>query len=132
MKFKKCIAIALLAATVPLTAFKPHEKAEKPVTITTEGKAWWFAYYTDVNAKKYYITDVYNNNCNHCANETRDAFRKWLILNDYSNSPSITQITALHDVKESSAEERREKQIIKFKEMNYTVVKVGFTYDDEK
>lgn len=95
-----------------------------------QGKAYWYSFYNNGIDKKLYITQVYNNDCNHCSNQINEAFKKWLILNDYENHVTIVNINSLQDIEEPSLEERREKTILKYKGYNYAIVKVNFTYNE--
>ena len=98
---------------------------------TNEGKAYWISYYNNGRDKKLYITQVYNNDCNHCNNEITAAFKKWLILNDYENTVSTVNIDNLNDIEEASLEKRRENTILKYKSYGYSIVRVGFSYKEE-
>lgn len=99
-------------------------------TQSNEGKAWWCTYYLDEVNMKLYISYVYNNDCDHCSNEITADFKKWLILNDYVNSPSAVNITSLHDVNEKSLEERRKDTLLKYKERGFAVFNLSYKYNN--
>lgn len=125
----KLLTILLLIASVSLVSFTVNEAV--PMQRKNAGKAWWYSYYVNDPAKKIYITEVYNNDCYYCNNETSEAFKKWLIMNDYDHKASTLHIICLRDSKESSAKERRDETIYKYKQKDYAVIKVGFTYKED-
>lgn len=131
----KAFFYLFFAITISLMAFKtPHIHSynlENTNIKTVEGKAYWISYYNNGRDKKLYITQVYNNDCNHCNNEITTAFKKWLILNDYENTVSAVNIDNLNDIEEASLEKRRENTILKYKGYGYSIVRVGFSYEED-
>lgn len=130
---KKIIPLALtVLASIFLCSFNDIKltKSELENDSAKLGKAYWYSYYNDGTDKKLYITQVYNTDCDHCGNEIKEAFKKWLILNDYENAVSKVNIDSLHDIDEGSLEKRRESTIIKYKGYDYTIVRVNFTYNE--
>lgn len=99
----------------------------KPV-LKSQGKAWWCTYY--LKGTTMYLTKVYNNDCNHCQNEISAAFVKWLILNDYDHQANTSYVVNLQDIDESDLDERREEKILWYKQKEYNVINVSFTYTE--
>lgn len=129
---KLTVAPIILIITIFLCSFNYNNETKNYLKNHSEeqGKAYWYSFYNNGRDKKLYITQVYNNDCNHCSNEINEAFKKWLILNDYENSVTIVNINSLQDIEEASLEERREKTILKYKGYDYVIVKVNFTYNE--
>lgn len=90
-----------------------------------QGKSYWIVYREDVN-KVYHISQIINNDCNHCGGELGTAFGKYLVMNDYSTNPRSAMYE--HDVSYSSMEKRRDARIYKYKQMGYRVVQHNFNY----
>ncbi len=127
-------AVLLVAVTLSVTSFTNPAPAYLPAVTDcrpadTEGKAWWITYY--IKNKTLYISSAYNNDCFYCSNEITQAFHKWLILNDYDNTPSTVNITSQYALSEADVEEKREKILLRYKGYGYSVVKVGFTYKEK-
>lgn len=133
---KLFLATLLVAVTVSVMSFTPsvigHQSQSSVIKLQSEvasGKAWWITYY--ITGKKLYITDAYNNDCYYCSNEINESFSKWLILNDYDNTPSKVNITSQYALSEADVEEKREKILLRYKGYGYSVIKVGFTYQEK-
>ncbi|MFA5298253.1 MAG: hypothetical protein WC389_08620 [Lutibacter sp.] len=129
---KKSISfLAVLLTLIIAQSFTPRSAIENKETVLADGKAYWFSFYNNGTNKKLYISQVYNNDCNHCSNEITADFKKWLILNDYENTVSTQNINNLQDVDESTLESRREAIIIRYKGYGYSIVSVNFKYTEK-
>ena len=131
----KSLTTLLLALTLTLGALPAISGSAglKNQTLTLNpaaGKAYWITYYLDQTNKKLYITRVYNNDCNHCENEIRASFKKWLIMNDYFTNPMGTDIQSLHDYDAANLEKRRDDVLLKYKQKGYAVVNLSYTYTE--
>lgn len=102
----------------------------KPEIIQTniDGKAWWFITHTDYSKKKMFISKSFNNDCDHCYNEIRKAFDKFLVMNDYETYPNNANMSHYHDVNQSSIEKRRDDIIYRSKQQGLSVITVNFSY----
>ena len=129
---KKSISfLAVLLTLIIVQSFTPNAAIENKETVHADGKAHWFSYYNNGTNKKLYISQVYNNDCDHYNNEITGDFKKWIILNDYENTVSTQNINNLQDVDESTLESRREAIIIRYKGCGYSIVKVNFKYTEK-
>lgn len=125
--------ILLIALLISVTSFKgstgiDSEKIEKKQN-TIEGKAYWFISY--MFGKKMYVSYVFNNDCNHCENEIKEAYKKYLVMNDYVTNPSTSSMLTYQDVTNNKLKERRDEQIYKRKQQGYTVINVNFSYTED-
>jgi hypothetical protein len=102
----------------------------KEIQKNKEGKAWWYLYF--MKGKTIYITPVFNNNCDHCCNEMREAFKKHLVMNDFDSQASTVGMNCLQDIDQPSLQKRRDDDIYRRKQQNYSIVTVNFSYDDEQ
>jgi hypothetical protein len=123
----------LVLFTILSSSFIVDKKIE-PITIVEkseikQGKAYWYVTHTLFSDKKMYISKVFNNDCNHCYNEIRDAFKKFLVMNDYETSVNTSNMSTIHDVKESDLEERRTNEIYNRKQKGFQVITVNFSYN---
>jgi hypothetical protein len=128
MQLNKIIVSILMLFTCALVLMPKAFGKEKKETITTNGKAYWVVTYTLTGSKKLFISSVFTNDCNHCCNEIREAFKKHLVMKDYDRNASTVAMSCLQDVKESTLEERRDSEIYKRKQQGYTVTEVNFSY----
>ena len=94
-----------------------------------DGKAWWFITHTDFNKKKVFISKAFTNDCDHCYNEIRTAFDKYLVMNDYESNPNNASMSHYHDVSQSSIEKRRDELIYRRKQEGLSVVTLNFSFD---
>jgi hypothetical protein len=94
--------------------------------LKSQGKSFWILHRTDDANKIYHITQIINNNCNHCGDEMSIAFGKYLVMNDYSRDPRMS--LSEHDVSLSSMEKRRDERIFKYKQMGYRVIQHNFYF----
>lgn len=91
------------------------------------GKAYWFISFTK-DDKTMFFSYVFNNNCNHCANEIEEAFKKYLIMNNYTTNASTASMSTYHDVDKDNLIKRRDEQIYKRKQQSINCINVSFSY----
>ncbi len=125
------IVFALTLGVFTATSRTTIQPGQATETTLMAGKAYWYTYYLDQQNKKLYLTRVYNNDCNHCAEEIRASFKKWLIMNDYLTNPMGSDIQSMHDVDAADLDKRRDETILKFKKMSYSVVNVSYSYTEK-
>lgn len=109
------------------------DKKNEPVPLVEkskieQGKAYWFVSHLSFNDKKMYVSTVFNNDCDHCYNEIRDAFKKHLIMNNYETTINTSNMSTYHDVKESKLNDRRDDEIYKRKQQGISVISINFSY----
>jgi hypothetical protein len=98
-------------------------------THVVEGKAYWFISYT--KDQKKYVSYVFNNDCNHCYNEIKEAYKRYLIMNDYFTNVNTVSMTYYHDVSREKLNERRDDEVYKRKQQGYSIVNVNFSYSED-
>ena len=108
---------------------KEIEPQPEIIQTNIDGKAWWFITHTDYNKKKMFISKAFTNDCNHCYNEIRTAFDKYLVMNDYETYPNNANMSHYHDVSQSSIEKRRDELIYSSKQQGLSVITVNFSFD---
>jgi len=95
----------------------------------TIGKAYWFV--TFQVKGKYYVSCVFNNDCDHCSIEIQAAFKKYLVMNDYESDVNTANMNTYHDVDKADLEKRRDEFIYDQKQMGIGIQPVGFSYTEK-
>lgn len=129
----KIIIILFAIFSIPIVfgfAKVKNESGNMLLSQGEEGKAYWFVTFT-TNEKKMYFSYVFNNNCDHCASEIRDAFKKYLIMNDYESIVGAQNMNTYHDVVKENLIKRRDDEIYRMKQQTIKVVGVNFTYTEK-
>ena len=107
--------------------FNNHHENFKMVK--SQGKSFWILHRTDDANRVYHITQIINNDCNHCGDKMSIAFGKYLVMNDYSRDPRMS--LSEHDVSLSKMEKRRDERIFKYKQMGYRVIQHNFYFQSK-
>lgn len=128
MQLKRILISTLILFASALMLMPKAFGKEENGPVTKKGKAYWIVTYTLTGSKKLFVSPVFTNDCNHCCNEIREAFKKHLVMKDYDRNASTVAMSCLQDVKESSLEERRDSEIYKRKQQGYTITEVSFSY----
>jgi hypothetical protein len=105
-----------------------EKKEMAPVCKVSTGKAYWFVTYSSYG--KYYVSNVFNNDCDHCRIEIQAAFKKFLIMNDYESYVG-TDINTYHDVDGADLEKRRDEFIYDKKQVGIKIQQVNFSYTEK-
>jgi hypothetical protein len=87
-----------------------HNDHENFEMVKSQGKSFWILHRTDDANKIYHITQIINNNCNHCGDEMSIAFGKYLVMNDYSRDPSMS--ISEHDVSLYKMEKKEMREFL--------------------
>jgi hypothetical protein len=118
-------ASAIFAGFVPA----PHDSKPALLSKSSEGKAYWFVTFT-TSDKKMYFSYVFNNDCDHCGNEIREAFKKYLVMNDYETTVGTQNMSTYHDVDKEKLIKRRDDEIYRRKQQTIKVINVNFSYKE--
>jgi hypothetical protein len=130
---KKTVMLVIIALTLVMSSafmLPENKQTNKTTKHLCEGKAWWYSYYFN-DRQSMIISNVYNNDCNHCDNEISTDFKKWLIMNDYHNKNMSTDIKNIHNISEKEVNEARTETIYNYKQKGYSVQYVNYTYTDK-
>jgi hypothetical protein len=119
-----CLATAFLFVTSSFVEPTPSE--HRCTHNTNDGQSYWFVSYT-INMNMY-VSYVFNNDCNHCENEIREAYKEYLGKYSYTNNPMTSYMNTYHDISEANLEERRDELITQRKNQGYYVLGISFSY----